>query len=212
MLRERTTGCFIIRPFRDQFTLSFKTNLLPDKGQETEVTTPDDSGDELADPDGQARPPLPPSKKVRKDDVVQHAIVRLSDSGFRCGSFGPFTSLMDLLEAVSSSLPFKLRFDKPPTNRVIKEEGSQPSPNAVFLRRLALTHADSLVSNPPMYDGVPHNSSMGREVGSGSDMSRNDELGSFECKKSTGVFLELLVVSLIRKQLSGVALAMMTLM
>jgi hypothetical protein len=212
MLRERPTGCFIIRPHtedRGVFTLSFKTNLLPDADQEADSARTENSSDEL-DIDTQTRPPRPPSeKKVRKDDVVQHAIIRLSDSGFRCGSFGPFTSLIDLLEAVSSSLPFKLRFDKPPINRVIKEEGSQPSPNAVFLRRLALTHADSLASSAPMHESTTHSfgeKAFTEQRGTGHESSHpDDEVASFERQKSIGLFLELLVLSSIRKQLSGVA-------
>ena len=72
-------------------------------------------------------------RKSKRDEVVQHAIVRLSDAGFRCGSFGPFSSLLKLLEAVSTSLPFNLLFSDPPAQGIIKEEGGQPSPNSVFI-------------------------------------------------------------------------------
>lgn len=134
----------------------------------------------------------------------------MSDSGFRCGSFGPFTSLLDLLEAVSASLPFKLRFDLPPINRVIQEEGSQPSPNAVLFRKLALSHADSLTSNPPRAPPVTS-----KDTTTPIPMRlRSRLLGGPSCdiksvaldrQKSFGSFLELLVLSKIRRQLSSIA-------
>lgn len=216
LLRERSTGCFIIRPHAEDhgvFTLSFKTNLVPaasappeENGRESESRTPDTSGDELAEMDISNRPPRLLKKKVRKDDVVQHAIIRLSDSGFRCGSFGPFASLITLLEAVSSSLPFKLRFDLPPRNRVIKEEGSQTSPNAVLLRKLSLRKADSLATNPPTMVEPGHEIDFelydcGRcdEVSSGDVASHSEQMTSF------GLFAQLVVLCLVRRQLSSVA-------
>jgi RAVE protein 1 C terminal len=153
LLRNAAIGCFLIRPNTDDsgvYTLSFKTNLEPEatvppeeKEREYENFTPDTSGDEQSDLDRADRPRRSVKKKVRKDDVVQHAIIRLSDSGFRCGSFGPFTSLMSLLESVSSSLPFALRFDLPPKHHVYKEVAPQTSPNAVFFRKLNLHRSNS---------------------------------------------------------------------
>ena len=51
------------------------------------------------------------------------------------------------LAAVSSSLPFDLRFDLPPTDGIIKEEGSKPSPNASFLRKLGMQQANKKFDN-----------------------------------------------------------------
>jgi RAVE protein 1 C terminal len=193
LLRDRPTGCFIIRPHSEDtgvFTLSFKTNLIPElakanegNGQESESRTPDTSGDEL---DTDPRPPKRKEKKVRKEDVVQHAIIRLSDSGFRCGSFGPFSSLISLLDAVSSSLPFNLRFDLPPKNRVITEEGSQVSPNAILFRKLSLRHSSS-------------NESIRAEIKS------TVFAGEREQASVLGLFAQLVVLCRVRRQLSGVA-------
>lgn len=211
ILRNRPTGCFIIRPHAQNhgvFTLSFKTNLIPtdSSGRDSEARTPDTSGDESSDGDDvKGRPPKPRKKSIKKDDVVQHAIIRLSDSGFRCGSFGPFASLINLLEAVSSSLPFKLRFDKPPTNRVIREEGSQPSPNAVFLRKLCLSYADNMISNPPQIgsDSSPAHGGGHVDVEVLKLSSENTKLWGQQM--GFGLFFELLVLSMVRKQLSSVA-------
>ena len=205
LLRDKQTGCFIIRPHAEDhgvFTLSFKTNLVP-----TELND-DSASNECNDvKDTVGKPLCPkPSRPVKKDDVVQHAILRLSDSGFRCGSFGPFGTLIKLLDAVSASLPFDLRFDHPPAERVIKDEGSQPSPNAIFLRKLMLRHVDSMVSN------LTHQEPSGPAkrlveskrhselalVPSGNDEHRKRE-------KTFGLFLELLVLTAIRKSLSAVA-------
>ena len=212
ILREKRTGTFIIRPHSGDngvFTLSFKTNLVPSEvtnGLDGEDRAGDSglSGDELSDSDGITRQPKQRSKPVRKDDVVQHAIIRLSEAGYRCGSFGPYTTLISLLEAVSDSLPFNLRFDLPPTQGVIKEEGTQPSPNAVFLRKLALSHADSLVSNPPepgsptRFHLLPSNASRYKST---HDAGQSERLSCF------GTFVELLGMSAIRRQLSSVATA-----
>mmetsp|Transcript_7519 Transcript_7519/g.10824 ORF Transcript_7519/g.10824 Transcript_7519/m.10824 type:complete len:753 (-) Transcript_7519:76-2334(-) len=180
MLKKRKPGSFIIRPHPDDngvFTLSFKTNLKPVSSQSAE--------------DGSV-----PKKSVKKDDVVQHAIIRLSDAGFRCGSFGPFTTLMKLLEAVSASLPFDLLFDKPPTEGIIKEEDSQPSPNAFFLRKFALTsHTGSFRWNQKGGFGAS---------GESGNQPLDDSEENF---RRFGVFSQLLALSQIRKQLSSVAAA-----
>ena len=42
--------------------------------------------------------------------AVQHAVVRLEETGFRCGSYGPFPKLYQVLEAVSALLPTPLLF------------------------------------------------------------------------------------------------------
>jgi hypothetical protein len=215
LLRHKPTWCFIIRPHVEDhgvFTLSFKTNLVPTPNP----PPPEESTETSTEQSGANKPPLPkPSRPVKKDDVVQHAIIRLSDSGFRCGSFGPFGSLMKLLEAVSSSLPFDLRFDQPPAERVIKDEGSQPSPNAVFLRKLVLRHADSMVAHPPSsgsIDGEPNTTAPGKEPTRSSSQSEDQKKADEEEKNlesfrqsAFGIFLELLTLSAIRKPLSAVA-------
>jgi len=208
ILRESPTGSFVIRPHPNDhgvFTLSFKTNLVPGV-DEPEAQAEDAPNESKAEPGTTAEPEGKPprrgsSRPVKKDDIVQHAIVRLSDSGFRCGSFGPFTSLLDLLESVSESLPFELRFDLPPSNRVIREEGSQPSPNAVLFRKLALSHASSTASHapneePPSTDGAD---------ASTFTTTRGEKLN--ERHRWFGVFLDLLVLTDIRRSLSSVAAA-----
>jgi hypothetical protein len=207
LLRHKPTGCFIIRPHVEDhgvFTLSFKTNLVP-----TSYEQEDAGGRQPGDQEGAGKPPKPKaSRPVKKDDVVQHAIIRLSDSGFRCGSFGPFATLMKLLEAVSASLPFDLRFDQPPAERVIKDEGSQPSPNAVFLRKLGLRHADGVALIPPNEN--PATAYLRKQADHHKDQScaerTKEEIASERLRqKMFGMFLELLVLSAIRKPLSSVA-------
>ena len=220
MLRNRLPGTFIIRPHAEDtgvFTLSFKTNLIPtvDDVNESEEKASDAKSTEADANDISSKAPA--AKPVKKDDVVQHAIVRLSDAGFRCGSFGPFATLMQLLEAVSASLPFDLLFDKPPTEGIIKDEGTQPSPNAVFIRKLALS---SNAKNYPWsgealdsagQDSLSKTGSSGpRDEESESDhVDQKDEKAKaeFSRRRAFGMFLQLLVLSEIRKQLSAVAAA-----
>jgi hypothetical protein len=208
LLRPRPTGCFIIRPHPEDhgvFTLSFKTNLVPEPADQSESTageTKDDTSDQKATQKSTS------SKSVKRDDVVQHAIVRLSDSGFRCGSFGPFATLMTLLEAVSSSLPFDLRFDLPPNQGLIKEEGTKPSPNCALFRKLGLSEAEKISSMPRLDDSM----GMIEAVNSCTqidDVSKStvDKTQDVERRKRFGIFLELLLLSELRKQLSGVAAA-----
>lgn len=213
MLRDKRTGCFIIRPHSGDhgvFTLSFKTNLVPSAGSASRDVggpTPDTSGDELSDTEIASRETARRAKPIKQDDVVQHAIIRLSETGYRCGSFGPYTTLISLLEAVSDSLPFKLRFDLPPSNRVIKEEGSQSSPNAVFLRKLALSHADSILSGSTHRDA--HATKPELSPHSSPEVPKDRLLLGklLERQANFGLFLELLIVSAIRRQLSGVVAA-----
>ncbi|KAL7561202.1 hypothetical protein ACA910_004128 [Epithemia clementina (nom. ined.)] len=201
ILRESPTGSFIIRPHPNDhgvFTLSFKTNLVP--GEEAGVLNVDtpDAALEGVDGEVQGRLNRPSQKSVKKDDIVQHAIIRLSDSGFRCGSFGPFTSLLDLLESVSESLPFELRFDLPPSNRAIREEGSQASPNTLLFRRLAVSHKTSM----------EHRFAQNEFAGSGEldgQHMTSHLMEPTERNRCFGAFLDLLVLSKLRRQLSGVA-------
>ena len=206
LLRHKPTGYFIIRPHTEDhgvFTLSFKTNLVPSGNlravEQADLTEQDQSQD---------MQPRKPPRPVKKDDVVQHAIIRLSDSGFRCGSFGPFGSLVKLLEAVSASLPFDLRFDKPPAERIIKDEGSQPSPNAVFLRKLALRHADCSGA-PPTLEEVSDPSAIISKAISNIEQTRKFEDDEIEGRqeRSIGVFLELLILTSMRLPLCSVGSA-----
>jgi hypothetical protein len=219
LLRPRPTGCFIIRPHPEDhgvFTLSFKTNLVPTSDAEDLGNQSDGSKDANESDAKQKRPSKSStSRSIKRDDVVQHAIIRLSDSGFRCGSFGPFATLMKLLEAVSSSLPFDLRFDQPPTEGVIKEEGSKPSPNSAFFRKLGLCQAEN-VAPKPLLDDLAVDKSKDNKPATDSDknghagaVSNDDavekEKADSERRKKFGLFLELLVLSEFRKQLSCVA-------
>ena len=205
MLKKLTPGSFIIRPHNEDdgvFTLSFKTNLTP-------CTEPDDHQDmsdtETVDNlrDEGKTTLLLSAKSVKKDDVVQHAIIRLSDAGFRCGSFGPFASLLKLLEAVSASLPFDLLFDKPPTEGIIKEEEEQPSPNGMFIQKFALSSHSEPMSwniNGGRSDITVERSPNGGNT-SDAKVDDNDQL------KRLGIFSQLLTLTEIRKQLSGVVAA-----
>jgi hypothetical protein len=125
MLQSRKCGSFLLRPNPGDhgiFTLSFRTNLPSGDESSSPMTTGDESSDRV----------------LKRDDSVQHAVIRLTDAGFKCGSFGPFSSLIKLLQAVSDSLPFDLLLNEPPSQSIIQEEGGQSSPNSVFIRRLAL--------------------------------------------------------------------------
>jgi hypothetical protein len=197
MLRKRVSGSFIIRPHQDDngvFTLSFKTNLMP-------VAECDESPMEVSDQlsDGNEKPPI--AKPVKKNDVVQHAIIRLSDAGFRCGSFGPFTTLMKLLEAVSASLPFDLLFDRPPTEGIIKDEEHQPSPNAVFLRKFAFSTLSDLNLWDDATGAAKVDTYVTEEVDDEQHHDDRSQLNRF------GVYCQLLTLSQIRKQLCAVAAA-----
>jgi len=205
MLRPRPTGCFIIRPHPEDhgvFTLSFKTNLKPTEKPEA----PEDSETpRAADETNTGSSPKP----VKRDDVVQHAIIRLSDSGFRCGSFGPFATLMKLLDAVSSSLPFNLRFDMPPTEGVIKEEGSRPSPNCAFFRKVALLEGKRLMPED-IIESINGSQAEGSSEVVNAAASTDRHLATLETEnrhRQFGCFLELLALSEVRKQLSSVAAA-----
>uniref|UniRef100_A0A7S4ACH1 SH2 domain-containing protein n=1 Tax=Pseudo-nitzschia australis TaxID=44445 RepID=A0A7S4ACH1_9STRA len=207
LLREKATGSFIIRPHQQDhgvFTISFKTNLIPsDKSETTNQVISGGSGVDSVSRPPQTSEPRP----IKRDDVVQHAIIRLSDSGFRCGSFGPFGTLMDLLEAVSSSLPFDLRFDLPPTEGIIKEEGSKPSPNSAFLRKLGIEKTD--FANKPKEDHYVHKlneGAVGFEEHEESKV-REGAVEDMQRKEMFGLFFELALLHGLRKQLSAVAVA-----
>jgi len=225
MLRDTMPGTFLIRPHAEDhgvFSLSFRTNLTPTdeshensiKGESAEPDEQATSGtsveasNDQSPPKPATSPPRPPSSRpVKKDDIVQHAIVRLSDAGFRCGSFGPFASLIKLLESVSSSLPFDLRFDQPPVQGIIRDKTSAPSPNSVFIRKLALhsktenyqwnrrTREDSIAKATEMSEEKNHD---------GEESAQRQEM-QFSLKMRFGSFSQLLVLTEIRKQLSAVA-------
>lgn len=157
---------------------------------------------------------------IYPDDIVQHAIIRLSDVGFRCGSFGPFPSLLKLLDAVSSSLPFPLLFDEPPEHGIIKEQGGQSSPNSIFLRKLAL-HSKHESYKVGMLDQVAiENEKLNNMtvVPKLAEDSSDEELEAMKQrgyeaeaelarKKQFGMFSQLLTLTYVCKQLSGVASA-----
>ncbi|KAL7542167.1 hypothetical protein ACHAXR_013156 [Thalassiosira sp. AJA248-18] len=204
MLRDGKTGQFLIRPHPQDpgvFTLSFKTNLVPTE------PTPSTNYDEAGTMDKpQETPPTSANsqKVVKRDDVVQHAIIRLSDSGFRCGSFGPFATLVKLLHAVSGSLPFELRFGDPPIKGIISEKGTQTSPNSFLFRKMALhsksqffqfqstrgievTDVDDCLNRVTADDGSP-----------GSQVNLHQRFG---------LFSQLMFLTELRKQLCAVASA-----
>ncbi|GKY91356.1 hypothetical protein MPSEU_000107800 [Mayamaea pseudoterrestris] len=219
LLNDKKTGCFIIRPHPGDsgvYTLSFKTNLIPPKDDASptlEEPGADNSGDDLTDSEATTPNRIASTRKnkSRNNQSVQHAIVRLSESGYRCGSFGPHTTLISLLEAVSASLPFALRFDLPPTDRLIKEEGSQPSPNAVLFRELGLGRAACLRSAAPDTVVPCRNDPFARNY---SGLSNNHLDPCFskvrlvgDTMSAFGKLLELLVVAASRKQFSDIVAA-----
>jgi hypothetical protein len=221
MLRDKPPGTFIIRPHPQDtgvFTLSFKTNLVPTEDSHGEEDKGDNNKNEEEESEPNDSEKAPPksanTKPVKKDDVVQHAIIRLSDAGFRCGSFGPFATLLQLLEGVSGSLPFDLLFNKPPAQGIIKDEGIQPSPNSAFLRKLALVLHAKAALNPDSADvtqrnwqtqaGAPEMESSPSDVVGREGESAKAE---FSRRKAYGMFLQLSVLSDIRKQLCAIAAA-----
>eukprot|EP00979_Chaetoceros_neogracilis_P016177 scaffold7259_cov267-Chaetoceros_neogracile.AAC.13 len=218
LLRSRKCGSFLLRPNPDDhgiFTLSFRTNMKLKEGCESEEI-------ENSELSSDAQISSSPSAKLRQwDDVVQHAIIRLSDAGFKCGSFGPFSSLLKLLDSVSNSLPFDLLFSEPPAQGIIKEEGGQPSPNSVFVRKLAL-HSNTehyrwnaSTGRPTI---APRQNSNEEDIPSDNVMKKADsfiqqteqEKAEFERSKQLGLFSQLLVVTELRKQLCAMVAAPIT--
>jgi len=198
MLRDGKTGKFLIRPHPQDpgvFTLSFKTNLVPT--EPTPQTNYDQSG-AVDKPQEKPDPPAAPKKVVKRDDVVQHAIIRLSDSGFRCGSFGPFATLVKLLHAVSDSLPFDLRFSDPPIKGIISEKGTQTSPNSFLFRKMAL-HSQAQYFQ---YQGSSE--IQVTDVDDCLDENSNNETG---LHKRFGLLSQLMFLTELRKQLCAVAAA-----
>jgi len=215
MLRDRKPGSFLIRPHAgDQgvFTLSFKTNLLPS-----------DLSDDADRPNkkilGQLESSLvdPSTSQVpARDDIVQHAIIRLSDSGFRCGHFGPFHNLQQLLEEISSSLPFNLLFSEPPSMAVIQNKSNQPSPNAAFIRKMAL-HGTSehlkwnaetrfVESDEKKVDGNELYSSLLQNT-DGKVGPSTSNIRTCNLSLISGMFSQVLTLSEIRKQICAIAAA-----
>jgi len=211
-------GSFLLRPHPDDhgvFTLSFKTNLVPT------VKVKSKKGEKLSKSKSNNNQS---SRPVAPDDVVQHAIIRLSDSGFRCGSFGPFPSLIKLLEEVSTSLPFRLLFDEPPAQGIIRDEGCQASPNAILFRKLALQSKTENYKMIKEYlhdeegeDGFlnrdPH-ASFGMEDTYITDIEEEEikpqgkkAEAEFELRKRFGMISQLLVLSELVKQMSAIASA-----
>jgi len=199
MLRDRKPGIFLLRPHADDhgvFTLSFKTNLVVSPNTAKNGNKP--SGD---------------AKPVSRDDLVQHAIIRLSDVGFRCGAFGPCNSLMELLEAVSRSLPFDLLFNEPPVDGIIKDQGEQPSPNSCLIRKLDIKshryHFTWNDSNDMAVVGIEH----GEQKGTNNDafvdidsMKEEDKVEMYT-RKRFGIFTQLLGLTEVTKLLCCVAAA-----
>lgn len=232
MLREHKPGTFLLRPHPDDhgvFTLSFKTNLSPsspdgDSSTKQNTTTMDKSDNEDSDessnqdslvvdfptkkhdqPPGETAPSTKaPDAQPESPDSVQHAIVRLSDAGFRCGSFGPFPSLMKLLETVSASLPFELLFHEPPAQGIIKDQGNQPSPNAFLLRNIAL-HAKSEYYKYHGKHLSPADCVDDPVCAAGLKASDEKSGADNAIKRRFGMFAQLLVLTVIRSQLAALA-------
>jgi hypothetical protein len=207
MLRDRKCGQFLIRPHQKDhgmFTLSFKTNLIP-----TEPIPPA-SYDEAGNTDTpQETSTDNPKKVVKRDDVVQHAIIRLTDSGFRCGSFGPFATLVKLLHAVSDSLPFDLRFSDPPRKGFISERGVQSSPNSYLFRKIALhskSKAFQFQDATTSIDAIS-NFKVENERGNKYAMDSSSDCTDADIKRRFGLFSQVLFATELRKQLCAVAAA-----
>ena len=177
ILMNRKPGSFLLRPhFEDSsvFTLSFRSDYDQIQNQ---------NKDELPKEANEENKPSTGSN-------VQHAIVRLSDLGFRCGSFGPFPTLIKLLSAVSDSLPYGLLLDEPPVQALIKDEGKQPSPNSVLIRKLTMH------SRPERY---------GLEAFQTLSISeaKNEEV-EFKISRTYGAFAALLLMNNITKYFCAV--------
>ena len=208
MLRNGLPGQFLIRPHPQDpgvFTISFKTNLIPT--DTTPATNYDDAGG--VDTEHTQNETPSPSKVIKRDDVVQHAIIRLTDTGFRCGSFGPFATLTKLLQAVSGSLPFDLRFNDPPVKGIIKERGVQSSPNSFLFKKLSLhstaefIHVGSKKIEVNELDGCSPDGGLRAPT---HDASKEDAAEVDSMMKNTfGLFGQLLFLSEFRKQLCAVA-------
>ncbi|KAL7553577.1 hypothetical protein ACHAWF_016877 [Thalassiosira exigua] len=204
MLRDGKTGQFLIRPHPQDpgvFTLSFKTNLVPTEPE------PSTNGDDSATgrPSDDTLASANSKKVVKRDDVVQHAIIRLSDSGFRCGSFGPFATLVKLLHAVSESLPFDLRFGDPPIKGIISEKGTQTSPNSFLFRKLALHSKAQLFQFQNSKNiKVTDVDDCLDEDSAGEDSNLRDQA---HLHRKFGLSLQLMFLTELRKQLCAVAAA-----
>jgi hypothetical protein len=199
MLRDGKPGQFLIRPHAQDpgvFTLSFRTNLVPTEPKPEIYYDEAESVDKSKEPN-EISPPTA-KKIVKRDDVVQHAIVRLTDSGFRCGSFGPFVTLVKLLHAVSESLPFALRFNDPPIKGFIKERGALPSPNSFLFRKMAL-HSKS--------DFFQFQGSTKIKVTGVDDCIRGRGSSGVCLERCFGLFAQLLFLTELRKQLCALAAA-----
>lgn len=209
MLRDGRTGQFLIRPHPQDpgvFTLSFKTNLVPTEPAPT--TNYDEAGTVDKSRDASPAPPAAPNKKVvKRDDVVQHAILRLSDSGFRCGSFGPFATLVKLLHAVSDSLPFDLRFSDPPVKGIIGERGTQSSPNSFLFRKMAM-HSKAQYFQFQSSRNIAEATDMDDCLNDrSSDENVDDFDGQVNLHRRFGLFSQLMFLAELRKQLCAVAAA-----
>ncbi|KAL3804783.1 hypothetical protein ACHAWO_005312 [Cyclotella atomus] len=211
MLRDGLPGQFLIRPHPGDpgvFTISFKTNLVPT--ETPPAINYDDSN--AADSEQKPKDTPSPSKVIKRDDVVQHAIIRLTDTGFRCGSFGPFATLTKLLQAVSGSLPFALRFNDPPVKGIIKERGVQTSPNAFLFKKLALhSTAEFIHVGSKNIEGIeldvcsPKGSHSASALNDNANGERHDNEVDDDIKRKFGLFAQLLFLSDFRKQLCAVA-------
>eukprot|EP00804_Cyclotella_cryptica_P003754 CCRYP_008920-RA/>CCRYP_008920-RA protein AED:0.01 eAED:0.01 QI:160/1/1/1/1/1/3/904/3233 len=211
MLRDGMPGQFLIRPHPQDpgvFTLSFKTNLVPT--DTLPLTNYDDAGALNTD---QTPTEVPsPSKVIKRDDVVQHAIIRLTDTGFRCGSFGPYSTLTKLLHAVSGSLPFDLRFSDPPVKGIIKERGTQSSPNAFLFKKLALhstsefIHIGSKKIECTEIDDCRQRGIIPPKQEDGKEEPSDNEI-DHDIKRKFRLFSQLLFLTELRKQLCAVAAA-----
>jgi RAVE protein 1 C terminal./SH2 domain. len=196
LLETRPCGSFLIRPHHDDygiFTLSFRTNAKANHEESDDQS--------LFSQEKQSSN----SQYPKREDTVQHAIIRLSDAGFKCGSFGPYSSLLKLLESVSNSLPFDLLFNEPPAQGVIKEDGCQPSPNSVFIRKLAL---QSKTEHYRWNLSTRQQRSFQRNQDTNSEnfkrLNPDKQLGSeFERLRRMGSFSQLLTLTELRKQIGA---------
>jgi hypothetical protein len=82
----------------------------------------------------------------------QHAVIRLEQGGFRCGSYGPFPKLWGVLEKISSLLPTPLDFDQSDfdlteSRNSVNKGWNQPSPSAGLFRGLGMRNGHTGVVN-----------------------------------------------------------------
>jgi hypothetical protein len=200
MLRDRPTGCIIFHAHNEDLetlTLSFTTNVAPScEGAESSRVS--------SEPIALDRAASRRKTTLAKEHIVQHAVIRLSEAGFRCGSHGPFSSLLSLLEAVSSSLPGPLQVKKQLACCELQEECRQMYPNAFLLWKMFRNGNVSPFCSPRSSWGSTGVKALSEHHAGGDGMNRGEDFG--RSLRLVG-FLKVLVLSIVERQLNSIVAA-----